>query len=284
MAVLYIKDADGNKIAIPSIKGADGIGIKKSEINTSGELILTYSDGTQANLGVVTGKDGKDGVITFKPVTELPTEDINEYAIYLLPSDNIEEKNTYNEYIYVDGNWELIGTTSIKVNMDEYVKFSDYANFYNQKYGVVKINSEFGVTSDSIGNLVLRAATNAEIDSRHKNPRAITSYNLDYAIKSGLTKNQLEWTEDEKASARELIGAPSVEDIDGIYISKTEINTDGELVITYSDGETANLGKVVGAAGSSGVYVGSGDMPDDCNIKIDPTGEVDVELAEGVKF
>lgn len=227
MAVLYIKDADGNKIAIPSIKGADGIGIKKSEINTSGELILTYSDGTQANLGVVTGKDGKDGAITFKPVTELPTEDINEYAIYLLPSDNIEEKNTYNEYIYVDGNWELIGTTSIKVNMDEYVKFSDYALYYKGNYGVVKVTQEFGLTTDTIGQLILRQASEKEIDSRHQNPRAITTKMLDYAIKSGLTKNQLEWTEDEKASARNLLG---VTELVG------DINTALEELHNYAQG------------------------------------------------
>ena len=36
--------------------------------------------------------------------------------------------------------------------------------------------------------------------------------------------------------------------------------------------------------GSSGVYVGSGEMPENCNIKIDPTGDVDIELAEGVMF
>ncbi|MGN1201824.1 MAG: hypothetical protein ACI4RF_00900 [Eubacterium sp.] len=42
--------------------GADGVGITKSEINSSGELVLTYSDNTVSNLGVVVGADGKDGV------------------------------------------------------------------------------------------------------------------------------------------------------------------------------------------------------------------------------
>lgn len=63
MAVLYIKDADGNKIAIPSIKGADGIGIKKSEINTDGELVLTYSNGETANLGKVVGSGGANSSV-----------------------------------------------------------------------------------------------------------------------------------------------------------------------------------------------------------------------------
>lgn len=38
------------------------VGIAKAEINGDGELVLTYTDGTSKNLGVVVGKDGVDGV------------------------------------------------------------------------------------------------------------------------------------------------------------------------------------------------------------------------------
>lgn len=36
-------------------------GVVDAEINSQGELVLIYQDGTQQNLGVVVGKDGKDG-------------------------------------------------------------------------------------------------------------------------------------------------------------------------------------------------------------------------------
>ena len=39
---------------------------------------------------------------------------------------------------------------------------------------------------------------------------------------------------------------------DGIGIVKAEINADGELVLTYTDGKAVNLGKVVGADGKDG--------------------------------
>lgn len=39
---------------------------------------------------------------------------------------------------------------------------------------------------------------------------------------------------------------------DGIGITSTEINADGELILTYSDGSTANVGAVVGAKGDKG--------------------------------
>lgn len=38
----------------------------------------------------------------------------------------------------------------------------------------------------------------------------------------------------------------------GIGIEKTEINADGELIVTYTDGNSVNLGKVVGADGAQG--------------------------------
>ena len=41
--------------------GKDGVGIAKAEINTNGELVLTYTDGNTVNVGRVVGADGKDG-------------------------------------------------------------------------------------------------------------------------------------------------------------------------------------------------------------------------------
>ena len=38
--------------------GKDGVGIANIEINDSGELIVTLTDGTEKNLGKVTGSDG----------------------------------------------------------------------------------------------------------------------------------------------------------------------------------------------------------------------------------
>lgn len=57
--------------------GKDGIGITNAEINNSGELILTYSNGTSANLGKVVGADGKDGADLSNEV-----EDIKAYIGY----------------------------------------------------------------------------------------------------------------------------------------------------------------------------------------------------------
>lgn len=53
------------------IDGKDGIGITNAEINASGELILTYSDGKSVNLGKVVGADGKDGADLSNKVADI---------------------------------------------------------------------------------------------------------------------------------------------------------------------------------------------------------------------
>ena len=46
---------------LSSCDSNDAVGIEGAQINENGELVLTYSNGTEQNLGVVVGKDGADG-------------------------------------------------------------------------------------------------------------------------------------------------------------------------------------------------------------------------------
>ncbi len=59
--MLSIKLTNGTNINLGNIKGSDGIGIKRSEINSDGHLVLTYSDNTTADLGNIVGTKGSDG-------------------------------------------------------------------------------------------------------------------------------------------------------------------------------------------------------------------------------
>lgn len=77
---------------LENLKGADGRGIISSEINANGELILTYSDGSTVNVGVVKGKDGTDYVLTDADKTEIANIVINEYdssVMAILGGDNV---------------------------------------------------------------------------------------------------------------------------------------------------------------------------------------------------
>lgn len=49
-------------------------------------------------------------------VEELPLEDIDEHTIYLLPKEDETENDIYDEYMYVQGAWERIGSTRIDLS------------------------------------------------------------------------------------------------------------------------------------------------------------------------
>ena len=49
-------------------------------------------------------------------VTELPTGDnINENTIYFIRNTENLNSNVYDEYMYIDGEWEIIGSTAIDI-------------------------------------------------------------------------------------------------------------------------------------------------------------------------
>ena len=49
-------------------------------------------------------------------VNTLPVSDISETTIYLVPASDPEQGNYYEEYIYVNNAWELVGTTAVDLS------------------------------------------------------------------------------------------------------------------------------------------------------------------------
>ncbi len=49
-------------------------------------------------------------------VQTLPTEDISDTTIYLVPAEDPEVGNYYEEYIHVNDSWELVGTTAVDLS------------------------------------------------------------------------------------------------------------------------------------------------------------------------
>jgi len=57
-------------------------------------------------------------------VTDLPTTDIDTHTIYFV-SNNGTNQNIYDEYMYINSNWEKIGTTDI--DLSNYLQTTDIA-------------------------------------------------------------------------------------------------------------------------------------------------------------
>jgi 3-phosphoglycerate kinase len=52
-----------------------------------------------------------------KIMDSLPTENINEHTLYLIPASDGISSNGYLEYIYINGTWECVGSTVIDFSM-----------------------------------------------------------------------------------------------------------------------------------------------------------------------
>ena len=69
-------------------------------------------------------------------VEELPTEDIDVHTIYFVPADDTTSTNAYEEYMYINSNWEKIGGTN-----------TDFDNYYTKS----EIDTKFSnITADDI--------------------------------------------------------------------------------------------------------------------------------------
>lgn len=106
---------------------------------------------------------GDPGAIKFEIVAELPTENIKEDTIYLVPITPDTQGNNYAEYIYVNGAWELLGKIGVQIDLTNYVQFTDYAN--QNTGGVIKTNTNFGTTMTGSGQLYPVAKTYEQYNS-----------------------------------------------------------------------------------------------------------------------
>ena len=116
------------------IRQFDGrIAIISQDIET---LKLTKQDKLIAGSGI----DITDNVVScvldltlYKIVSELPTEDIDTTKIYLVVDSEGTHGNLYKEYIYVDGEWELLGEYKADIDLSTYLTKVEAADTYATK-------------------------------------------------------------------------------------------------------------------------------------------------------
>lgn len=194
----FIGETDTNKPSqgTNGLNGNDGVGITKSEVNTSGELVITYSNGDSTNLGKIVGKDGLDG-----------TNGQNGLSAYEIAK-----------------NGGFIGTEE------------DWLSSLKGEKGERGEKGQDG--TDGIG------IASSEIN---KNGELVITYSNNTVDNLGVVVGA-----DGKDGTNGTNGVDGIDGKDGIGITNAEINTSGELTLTYSDGKSANLGKVVGADGKDG--------------------------------
>lgn len=118
------------------------------------------------------GDTGEPGQIKMLVVNELPLVGGGD-TLYFVPKQETETSNLYDEYIYVNGAWELLGEKQIDIDLEnyytkqetntllngkadvedipdltDYVKNTDYAS--SSKGGVIKVGNGNSITAQGI--------------------------------------------------------------------------------------------------------------------------------------
>lgn len=119
--------------------GKDGKSIVSISLNDQRHLICTMSDGTIIDTGRINLDTGNFDV---RVVDQLPLDNISLSTIYCIPSSDPSSTNKYNEFIYVNDNWEQIGSTEV-----------DLSNYYEKKEidkSIEKINETIQETKKTL--------------------------------------------------------------------------------------------------------------------------------------
>ena len=142
-------------------------------IKTSSQEQYTYVDlqGPQGPAGAIKmeivnplPQIGNEDTIYLVPITKIQVETLPETGLpdtiyiiistgkrYIYKNNQWEEEtenNNFNEYIWVNNDWEPLGGINTEIDLTDYVKFTDYAT--SSKGGTIKIsNASYGTNMDN---------------------------------------------------------------------------------------------------------------------------------------
>ena len=243
--------------------GESGVGISSIKIDENGHLRVTYTDLNEADLGKVTGESGKDG--TNGENGKTPQFQINSEG--------------YWQYSYDGSNWitltaKATGETGaagvtplLQINSEGYWEVSyDGGKSYktlntkatgetgaagNDGVGISKVEIKDGellityTNSNEPVNLGKVTGENGTDGESGKTPQLKIDENNEWCV-------SYDGGQSYKSLGIKATGETGAVGNDGVGISKVEIK-DGELIITYTNDTTENLGNVIGETGAAGV-------------------------------
>lgn len=249
------KNGTNGKNGKNGANGKDGRSITLASVNSEGQLVITYSDGSSVNLDKlvgINGIDGKDG-----------TDGKDGVGI-----------NTVN--ITGDGKLNITLTNGTTLNLgtikgekgdkgDTGVQGEKGDKGDTGEQGIQGIAGKDGKDGINGTNGVDgKDGTNGKDGTDGQDGVGIA--NVTVSNEGALSVTLTNGT---------VLDLGNIKGANGIGISKSEVNASGELVLTYTDGTVKNLGNVVGANGADG--------QDGVGIKtvtLSSTGELMVTLSD----
>lgn len=188
-------------------------GVLTGEIGTLKTSLTNVYTKTETDSAIATAIAAVDHLS--REIVEALPENANANVIYMVRREGGAGQDVYNEYMYINGTWEIIGDTS--VDLTGYAKKEDIV--------VKSVSSDFTVTE--AGQLTLNAAAAPEINGSNISNIAITNVvGLEAALNSKVA------AEEGKSLISETL-ITKVENLAEIKSVSTEFTlTNGELSVS----------------------------------------------------
>lgn len=240
-----INGSDGNN----GKNGQDGISVVKSEINSNGELVVTYSNSVIDNLGKVVGSDGAKGEKGDKGDTGARGEkgekgDAGEQGIQGVAGkdgkDGINGTNGVDGKDGTDGK-DGVGINTVNITEDGKLNIT-LTNGTTLNLGTIK-----GEKGDK-GDTGVQGEKGDKGDTGAKGEKGDKGDTGEQGIQGVAGKDG----KDGINGTDGVDGKDGTNGKDGVGIANVLINTSGELELTFSDGQQINLGNVKGSKGDKG--------------------------------
>ena len=154
-----VTDVEVNGTSVVNAQGVAEVSVptKTSDLNNDSGFITNLVNNlanyytksqtyTQAEVNALIS-----GIVTLNilVVQALPTQDISTTTIYLVPKQDTGTDDIYDEYLYINNAWELIGTTQI--DLSNYVTTTDLSTAladYVTSVGLATILADYVQSSD----------------------------------------------------------------------------------------------------------------------------------------
>lgn len=206
-------------------------------------------------------------------VQTLPTQNISTHTIYLVPKTG-ETNDVYDEYVYINNNWEMVGNTQI--DLSDYALKSELPDVPVQDVqvngasvlsngvanvpvadantaGVIKVFPGYGLEMMEDGNITFSPAPSNLVKTGVSQKRIIAPYNQHESTFYGLAKAAGDstqsasenavgtYTDEAKAAIQQMLDVPSTNDIPEVPVQDVQVN--GVSVVTSGVAEIPIAGK-----------------------------------------
>lgn len=263
-----------NLIGSDGTIGKDGVGISSVTLNEDYTLTITFDNGESFTTSSIRGEKGEKG--DNYVLTDADKEEIISDLIEKIPQNNVSAEDVAYTTPYMPG------ATNVKEALD-----ATGEGFVSITQNINDIHENFMRTADAeqkIEDALASAKASGEFDG--EKGESIAVRNINHSTEDG-GENIVYFTDGNVLSVKNgNTGADGKDGVDGKDgangidgkngVTFTPIVSDDGTLSWTNDGELENPAEIniKGEAGKSGVYIGDGDMPDDCDVQINPNGMV----------